>query len=160
MNGNKEIVALIKENYRTNAPEEYVWHDEIERETAAWYDIWDGEQQKLQWARLGPNGSVEVSSTPPPIDIQRVIQAREMYSERNVCRRTHPKSLLSRQQLDYDNQLTIEREKICTILKDRSRVVEERCAIKLQAHWRKLKARRDAVQRQREEVSTNRIQRR
>jgi ankyrin repeat protein len=57
MNGNKEIMALIKDNYTTNVPEQYIWHNEISRETAAWYDTWDDELRRLQWARLG-KGSV------------------------------------------------------------------------------------------------------
>jgi len=160
MGGNKDIAALIKINYTTNVPEEYIWHDEVSRETAAWYDTWDDEQQKLQWTRLGPNGSVEVSATPPPIDIQRVIQAREMFNERKVVRRIHPKSLLSMRQLEYQTKRQMEQEKLKTLLKDRARLVEERCAIKLQAHWRKLKATLRAGQRLRERVAATRIQRR
>ncbi|KAL7527131.1 hypothetical protein ACHAXR_001820, partial [Thalassiosira sp. AJA248-18] len=160
MNGHREIVSLIKDNYTTNVPEEYCWHQEVSRETAAWYDVWDDEEQKLQWARLCPNGHVEVSATPPPIDIQRVLEAREKYGERNVVRRIHPMSLLSVRQLEYEKQRQIEQEKLKTILKKRSRIVEERCATKLQAHWRKLKARFHAKQRQSEEVAANRIQRR
>ena len=160
MNGNEEIVALIKDNYTTNVPEQYIWHNEVSRETAAWYDTWDDEQQKLQWARLGPDGNVEVSATPPPIDIQRVIEAREAFNERNVVRRIHPRSLLSMRQFEYEKQRQIEQEKLKTLLKSRSRLVEERCAIKLQAHWRKVKAKLYAEQRQREEVAATRIQRR
>ena len=93
-------------------------------------------------------------------DIQRVIQAREKFGERNVVRRIHPKSLLSMKQLEHEQQRKMEQEKLKNILKDRSRLVEERCAIKLQAHWRKLKATLNAKQRQREEVAANRIQRR
>ena len=105
MNGNEEIVALIKDNYTTNVPEQYIWHNEVSRETAAWYDTWDDEQQKLQWARLGPDGNVEVSATPPPIDIQRVIEAREAFNERTMIRSIHPKSLLSIRQLEYEKFL-------------------------------------------------------
>lgn len=160
MNGNKEIVTLIKDNYTTNVPEEYIWHAAVERETAAWYDNYDEVEQRIQWCRLGTNGEVEVSPTPPPMDIQRVIHARETYGERNVVRRIHPKSLLSMKQLEYDKQRQLEQEKLKSILKNRSKLVEERCALKLQAHWRKVKARLIVVQRRREEVAANRIQRR
>lgn len=160
MNGNATIVSLIKDNYTSNAPEQYVWHSEFSRETAAWYDVWDDAQQKLQWARLGPNGNVEVSATPPPIDIQRVIEAREAFNERTVVRRIHPKSLLSMTQLAYDKQRQVEQEKLKTILKDRSKLVEERCATKLQAHLRRLQAKRHVEKTQQEKVAATRIQRR
>ena len=88
MNGSTEIETMIKEKYTTN-----VWHAEIEKKTAAWYDTWDGAEQKLQWARLSPSGELEISPTPPPVSIQRVIEAREQHGERKVVRRIHPKSL-------------------------------------------------------------------
>ena len=56
------------------------------------------------------------------------------------------------------SNVKIERERLNTLLKDRSRLVEERCVKKLQAHWRKLKAELYAEQRQREEVAATRIQ--
>ena len=134
MNGNKEIVSLIKNNYTTNVPEEYVWHDEIDRE----YNTSFRDQQQMHWARLGADGEVEVYPHPPPMSIQKVLEARESFGERNVVRRIHPKSLLSMQQLEYERQRRIEHEKLNTLLKNRAKIVEERCAVKLQAHWRKL----------------------
>lgn len=158
MNGNKEIVALIKENYTTNVPEEYIWHEEVSRDTAAWYDTWDSESQKLVWARLDADGNVEVSATPPPMDIQKVLEAREAFNERNVVRRIHPKSLLSMRQLEYDMQRQKEREKLEMVLKSRAKIVEERTATKIQAIWRAKKAVEAKEQRKREEVASSLIQ--
>ncbi|KAL3804333.1 hypothetical protein HJC23_011261 [Cyclotella cryptica] len=139
MNGHTEIVALIKDNYSTNECHEYIWYEEINRECAAWYDFLD-ERQVLQWARKGPTGCQEVSATPPPIDSQRIIKAREKYGERNVVRRLHPGSLLSQQQLAFDRQKETEKKMLSDLLKSRAAIVEERCATKLQAHFRKMKA--------------------
>ena len=162
MHGHGGIAALIRNNYyESKSPgEDYVWHDEFSRETAAWYDVWDEERQKLRWARLGPDGKVELSATPPPVDIQRVIMTREACHERKVVRRIHPKSLMSMRQRSYDEQRRAEREKLVTVLKGRGRLVEERCATKLQAHLRRARARRLAEQKQRERAAATRLQRR
>jgi hypothetical protein len=160
MSGNKTIVTLIKENYTTNVPEDYVWNDEIERERSEWYDVLDVESQRIKWCRLGPRGDVEISDTPPPIDIQRVIHARETFEGKNMVRRLHAKSLISMKQMEYDKLRRIEQEKLKTILKNRVKLVEERCATKLQSQWRKLKARLSVERRQREVAAAIRIQKR
>ncbi len=70
MIGNKAIVELINNNYTTNVKEEHVWNDEIERERAAWSEVWDEERQKIIWCRRGQEGECEISNNPPAIDIQ------------------------------------------------------------------------------------------
>lgn len=160
MIGNKAIVELINDNYTTNVKEEHVWNDEIERERAAWCDVWDEERQQIIWCRRGQEGEWEISNNPPAIDIQRVILAREKFEGKNMVRRIHPRSLISMKQMEYDKLRRIEQEKLKTILKSRARLVEERCATKLQSHWRKLKAKLRVAQRQREVAAASRIQRR
>lgn len=160
MNGNADIVQLIKDNYTINVQQEHVWHAEVEKEVAGWRESYDTVEQKVQWHRRKPNGELEISATPPPIEYQRVIHARDTLGERSIVRRIHPKSLISMQQLSYERQHQLEKEKIAQMLKDRSRLVEERCATKLQAHWRKLKAIQMAAYRLEEQVAANRIQRR
>lgn len=110
MNGHKEIAHLIKENYTTKVTEGCQWNEDIEKDTAAWHDIWDEKAQKLRWCRLGPTGEMEISDKPPSIDFQRVLHAREK-CERMVVRRIHPKSLVSMQQVEFDKQRQLEREK-------------------------------------------------
>jgi len=159
LNCNTEIITLIKENYTTNIPEES-WHSDIDRATDGWQEKYDDINQRMQWVRLSSSGDLlEVSDTPPPLDIQRVIHAREALGERRV-RRIHPKSLVSMKQLGYEKERQLQNEKLALMLKKRHEIVEIRCATKLQAHWRKVKARLEAVQRKREEVAANRIQRR
>ena len=84
MIGNKAIVELINDNYTMNVKEEHVWNDEIERERAAWCDVWDEERQQIIWCRRGQEGEWEISNNPPAIDIQRVILAREKLKEK-IC---------------------------------------------------------------------------
>jgi hypothetical protein len=79
MIGNKAIARLIKDNYTTNVKEENAWNDTIERERAAWYDVWDEERHRIIWCRHGDKGDLEISDNPPSIDIQRVIHARETF---------------------------------------------------------------------------------
>ena len=162
MNGNNDIVSLIKDNYTTNASEESVWNDELEQETGAWHEIWDDGKRKMKWYRLGSNGEeIEISETPPPIDsIQRVIKARDLHHGKNMVRRIHPKSLPSMKQIEYDKQRRLEKERIKMILMSRARINEHNCATKLQSHWRKVKARLLVEQRLRESVFSTRIQRR
>ena len=160
MNGHREITALIKDNYTMDETHEYIWDEEIRRECAAWYDSWDETRQILQWVRVGPDGEMEVSHTPPPMDIQRVIEAREKYGERNVVRVLHPGSLPSQQQLEFDRQKEREEMALAAMLKSRAAIVEERCATKLQAHFRKIQAAKIARQRSTERVAANQIQRR
>jgi len=162
MNGNNDIVTLIKDNYTTNVLEDSVWSDELERETDVWHEIWDDCKRKMKWYRLGSNGEeIEISETPPPIDsIQRVIKARDLHHGKNLVRRIHPKSLPSMKQIEYDKQRMLEKERIKMILMSRARLVEHHCATKLQSHWRKVKARLLVEQRLRERVSSTRIQRR
>eukprot|EP00970_Alexandrium_tamarense_P001898 scaffold247_cov189-Alexandrium_tamarense.AAC.3 len=105
MNGHTEIVSLIKDNYTTNASQEH-WNDEINREY--------------------PDGTTEVSPTPPPVEMQRVIALREMYGERKVVRRIHPGSLPSQQQLEYEKKKHLEEQRLQLLLmKSRSKIVEE-----------------------------------
>ena len=160
MNGNTEIATLIRDNYTTDESHEYVWHEEFSRECAAWYDSFDESRQKLQWVRLGPNGEIEISATPPPVDIQRVIEARDKYGERNVVRRLHPGSLPSQQQLEFERKKEEEKRALAAMMKSRAVIVKERCATKLQSHFRKLKAAKLVRIRKRERVAADRIQRR
>lgn len=160
MNGNVEIAKLIKDNYTTDETHAYIWDDEFSRECAAWFNSWDEERQVLQWVRVGPMGDVEISNTPPPIDIQRVIEARERYGERNVVRRLHPGSLPSQKQLEFDRKKEQEKQTLAALMKSRAAIVEERCAIKLQSHFRKIKAAKLARIRRMETSAANRMQRR
>eukprot|EP00956_Cyclotella_meneghiniana_P022215 scaffold41685_cov73-Cyclotella_meneghiniana.AAC.1 len=158
MNGHREITALIKDNYTWDETHQYIWDEEIRRECAAWYDSWDETRQVLQWVRVGPDGEMEVSHTPPPMDVQRVIEAREKYGERNVVRVLHPGSLPSQQQLEFDRQKKQEEMALAAMLKSRAAIVEERCATRLQAHFRKIQASKIARRRSMERVAANRIQ--
>ncbi len=79
---------------------------------------------------------------------------------KNMLRRIHPRSLISMKQMEYDKLRRIEQEKLKTILKHHARLIEELGAMKLQSHWRKLKAKLRVVQRQREAAAASRIQRR
>lgn len=160
MNGHREITALIKDNYTWDETHQYIWDEEIRRECAAWYDSWDETRQVLQWVRVGPDGEMEVSHTPPPMDVQRVIEAREKYGERNVVRVLHPGSLPSQQQLEFDRQKKQEEMALAAMLKSRAAIVEERCATRLQAHFRKIQAAKIARRRSMERVAANRIQKR
>ena len=160
MNGHTEIVSLIKDNYTTNASQEH-WNDEINRECSTWYDSWDDKKQVLQWVRIDPDGTTEVSPTPPPVEMQRVIALREMYGERKVVRRIHPGSLPSQQQLEYEKKKHLEEQRLQLLLmKSRSKIVEERCATKLHAHWRKHKATRLALLQRIKAAAATRLQRR
>lgn len=161
MNGNNDIVTLMKDNYTTNSSDDFVWNDELERMTGAWHEIWDDGKRKMKWYRLGSNGEeIEISDTPPLIDsIQRVIEARDMHHGKNMVRRIHPKSLPSMKQIEYDKERRLEKERIKISLMSRARIVEHNCAVKLQSHWRKVKARLLVVQRLRERASLTRIQR-
>ncbi|KAL9180936.1 hypothetical protein ACHAXT_009741 [Thalassiosira profunda] len=160
MAGNKEIVALINTNYTSPSREPCAWDEEVANETAAWYEVWDDEEQRMQWARPRPDGTVELSDTPPPMEVQRVIAARDQYGERNRIRRIHPKSLPSMRQVEHEQQRQRDKEKLELVLKNRARVVEHRCAVKVQAHFRRVRARLQAKQRKREQVAANRMQRR
>lgn len=160
MHGHREIATLIKNNYTTDQSHSYIWDEEVRDECATWFDSYDDERQALQWVRVGPNGEVEISRTPPPMDVQRVIDAREKYGERNVVRRLHPGSLPSQQQLEYERKKELEKQALAALLKSRSAIVEERCAIKLQSHFRKIQAAQLARLRQMESIASRRIQRR
>lgn len=111
--------------------------------------------------RIDPDGTTEVSPTPPPVEMQRVIALREMYGERKVVRRIHPGSLPSQQQLEYEKKKHLEEQRLQLLLmKSRSKIVEERCATKLQAHWRKHKATRLALLQRIKAAAATRLQRR
>lgn len=157
MNNHREIADLIKENYTTNVSEEHQWNEAIENATASWYDIWDEKTQKILWCRRGPTGVIETMDHPPPVDIERVIQARNS-CEKMVVRRIHPKSLISMKQLEFDKRRQLEREKLKMMLRDRAKFVEDRCATKLQSYWRRIKARSRVEQIRREVVAIKRIQ--
>ena len=160
MNGHKDIVKLIKENYSTNASHEYIWDGEIDRETACWFDCYDEEEQRLKWVRLGADGKTEISDTPPPIDIQRLIAARESGIDRKVERRIHPKSLLSMRHVEFEKKKVRQEQLLANVLKDRAKHVEERCAVKLQSRYRIVQAKRRIERRFRETVASTRVQRR
>jgi hypothetical protein len=160
MNNHTDVATLIKDNYATDESHQYIWNEEINRECAAWWDSWDDEKQCLQWVRIGPHGNLEVSATPPPISIQRIIENRQKYGERNVVRRIHPGSLLSQQQLQYERKKEMEKQALLNLMKSRAAIVEERCATKLQAQFRKLKAAKLAQIQRIQRSAADRIQRR
>ena len=159
MNGNVEVATLIRDNYSTIESDGYIWHEDFSRECAAWYDSFDESRQRLQWVRLGPHGEVDISATPPPIDVQRVIKARNKCG-RNVVRRLHPGSLPSQQQLEFDRKKQEEKRVLAAMMKSRAVIVEERCATKLQSHFRKMKAKKLARMQKMKRVAANHIQRR
>lgn len=161
MNSNSGIVALIKENYALVESQNYSWDEEIRRECAGWFQSYDHEQQIVNWVRLRGNDTCEISSTPPPMDIRRVLDARQHQTNgKMLVRRVHPSSLPSRVQMEYERQRQVEEEKLKILLTERSKLVEERCATRLQARWRKLKAAKYVLQRRREFAAANRIKRR
>ncbi len=161
MNGNSRIVALIKENYALVEAPEYSWDEEIQRECAGWFQSYDHERQIINWVRFHGNKICEISYIPPPIDMKRVLNARQYQTNgKRFVRRIHPNSLRSQTQMEYERQMQLEEEKLKISLIERSKLVEERCATRLQKRWRKLKAARYALQRRREIAAANRIQRR
>lgn len=158
MHGHREIVTLLKENYTTDHRHSYIWDEEIRGECSAWFDSYDEKRQILQWVRVGPDGETEISSTPPPMNIQRIIGARDLYGERNVIRRLRPGSLPSQEQIKYEKKEEKEKQVLDAMMKSRAKIVEERCATKLQSYFRKIRAEKLASIRRVEVAAANRIQ--
>jgi len=154
MNGNTDIVNLIKDNYTTNASSSNrLWDEELNSD--GWVQSWCNERQKPQWERRLPNGVVESSFTPPPADYQLVLKARQR-CERQVVNRIHSNSSV----LTFERQRRAQQERLELVLKQRQQIVQERCVTKLQALFRQRKAHRTALYLRAQTIAANRIKRR
>ena len=144
MNGNVEIVDLIKDNYtRDDSLRNHEWDEEFNSD--GWVQVWSTQRQKLQWERKLPNGQVETSVTPPPADYELVLKARQTCSQ-PVVRRIHPNSSV----IMFERQRRLQQTRLELIMKERQQIVQERCITKLR------KARQAALQ----NIAANRIKRR
>lgn len=153
MNGNTDIVNLIKDNYTSTASSsDRVWDEELNPK--GWVEIWCNERQKPQWERRLPNGVVESSFTPPPADFQ-LLKATHRY-ERLVVRSIHSNSSV----LSFERLRRIQQERIELVLKERQQIVQERCVTKLQALFRQRKAQRATSHLRAQTIAANRIKRR
>mmetsp|Transcript_5132 Transcript_5132/g.8452 ORF Transcript_5132/g.8452 Transcript_5132/m.8452 type:complete len:129 (+) Transcript_5132:346-732(+) len=121
MNGNVEIVDLIKDNYtRDDSLRNHEWDEEFNSD--GWVQVWSTQRQKLQWERKLPNGQVETSVTPPPADYELVLKARQTCSQ-PVVRRIHPNSSV----MMFERQRRLQQTRLELIMKERQQIVQERC---------------------------------
>jgi hypothetical protein len=154
MNGNEEIVNLIKDNYMIDdSLSNRDWDEEFNSD--GWVEVWSAERQKPEWERRLPDGQVETSTTPPPVDYQLVLKARQRCSQ-PVVRRIAPNSSV----MMFERQRRIQQKRLDLVLKERQQLVQERCVIKLQALFRQRKARQASLHLRAQTIAANRIKRR
>jgi hypothetical protein len=152
MNGNMDIAELIKDCYTTAKAKDDAVCDEISDD--GWIEVWNKDTQKPQWERTLPNGVIETSATPPPANYQLVLKARLRCEDQIVRRNNSISSLIL-----FKKQRRIKQERLELVLKERQRIVEERCAIKLQSIVRKKRARDATRQLRAQALAANRIKR-
>ena len=153
MNGNLEIVSLIKDNYTVDDSRSTRWDKEFN--TDGWEEVWSAERQKTQWQRSMPDGHVEISVTPPPVNYQLVLEARK-HCTQPVVRRIHPNSAV----MIFEQQRRKQQARLELVFKERQQIVQERCVTKLQALFRQRKARKSASSLLKQTIAANMIKRR
>ncbi len=157
MNGNTNIVNLIKDNYTTDdSVSNCDWDEDFNPDADGWVEVWSDRRQKLQWERKLPNGQVVTSTTPPSADYQLVLKARQVKCSQNVVKRICPNSSV----MMFDRQRRIQQKKLELVMKERRQIVLERCVVKLQALFRQRKARNAALHLRAQTIAANRIKRR